>query len=175
MKHLLLVGLIFLFGACVSIPELPPQPKALVDYKAPKWVLVGGGAFTDDKGKAFYGVGSATIEARHLFPELDAQPLQRFHEAYYGRVVKELGVPGLLTMLIFLAIIVYEIFLSIQSIKHDKAYILFCSSILAIYLIAIMMGTKAVFFLLKYPANFLLYFFLGIAIKLRFLNLDKRK
>ena len=60
MKHLLLVSLIFLFGACVSIPELPPQPKALVDYKAPKWVLVGGGAFTDDKGKAFYGVGSAT-------------------------------------------------------------------------------------------------------------------
>ena len=60
MKHLLLVGLIFLFGACVSIPELPPQPKALVDYKAPKWVLVGGGAFTDSEGKAFYGVGSAT-------------------------------------------------------------------------------------------------------------------
>ena len=60
MKHLLLVGLIFLFGACVSIPEFPPQPKALVDYKAPKWVLVGGGAFTDSEGKAFYGVGSAT-------------------------------------------------------------------------------------------------------------------
>ena len=60
MKHLLLVGLIFLFGACVSIPELPPQPKALVDYKAPKWALVGGGAFTDSEGKAFYGVGSAT-------------------------------------------------------------------------------------------------------------------
>ena len=60
MKHLLLVGLIFLFGACVSVPEFPPQPKALVDYKAPKWVLVGGGAFTDSNGKAFYGVGSAT-------------------------------------------------------------------------------------------------------------------
>ena len=60
MKHLLLVGLIFLFGACVSVPEFPPQPKALVDYKAPKWVLVGGGAFTDSEGKAFYGVGSAT-------------------------------------------------------------------------------------------------------------------
>ena len=60
MKHLLLVGLIFLFGACVSIPELPPEPKALVDYKAPKWALVGGGAFTDSEGKAFYGVGSAT-------------------------------------------------------------------------------------------------------------------
>ena len=40
---------------------------------------------------------------------------------------------------------------------------------------AIMMGAKAVFFLLKYPANFLLYFFLGIAIKLRFLDLDKQK
>ena len=60
MKHLLLVSLIFLFGACVSIPELPPEPKALVDYKAPKWALVGGGAFTDSEGKAFYGVGSAT-------------------------------------------------------------------------------------------------------------------
>ena len=60
MKHLLLVGLIFLFGACVSVPEIPPQPKALVDYKAPKWALVGGGAFTDSEGKAFYGVGSAT-------------------------------------------------------------------------------------------------------------------
>ena len=60
MKHLLLVGLIFLFGACVSVPEFPPQPKALVDYKAPKWALIGGGAFTDSEGKAFYGVGSAT-------------------------------------------------------------------------------------------------------------------
>jgi len=60
MKHLLLVGLIVLFGACTSIPQIPEPPKALVDYKAPKWVLTGGGAFTDDKGKAFYGVGSAT-------------------------------------------------------------------------------------------------------------------
>ena len=60
MKHLLLVGLIFLFGACSSIPQIPDAPKALSEYNAPKWVLVGGGAFTDDKGKAFYGVGSAT-------------------------------------------------------------------------------------------------------------------
>ena len=120
-----------------------------------------------------YGVGSATIEAGHIAPE---QILElRFHEGYFARVTKELGVPGLLTMLIFLAIIVYEIFLSIHSIKYNKTYILFCSSILAIYLIAIMMGAKAVFFLLKYPANFLLYFFLGIAIKLRFLDLDKQK
>ncbi|SVC71444.1 uncharacterized protein METZ01_LOCUS324298 [marine metagenome] len=60
MKHLLLVGLIVLFGACTSIPQIPEPPKALIDYKAPKWVLVGGGAFSDDEGKAFYGVGSAT-------------------------------------------------------------------------------------------------------------------
>jgi hypothetical protein len=60
MKHLLLVGLIFLFGACSSIPQIPEPPQALVDYKAPKWVLVGGGAFSDEKGKAFFGVGSAT-------------------------------------------------------------------------------------------------------------------
>ena len=60
MKHLLLVGLIVLFGACTTIPQIPEPPKALVDYKAPKWVLTGGGAFTDSEGKAFYGVGSAT-------------------------------------------------------------------------------------------------------------------
>ena len=60
MKHLLLVGLIVLFGACTSIPQIPEPPKALIDYKAPKWVLVGGGAFSDKEGKAFFGVGSAT-------------------------------------------------------------------------------------------------------------------
>ena len=60
MKHLLLVGLIFLLGACGTIPTIPQEPKALADYAPPKWALVGGGAFTDDKGKAFYGVGSAT-------------------------------------------------------------------------------------------------------------------
>ena len=60
MKHLLLVGLLVLFGACTTIPQIPEPPKALVDYKAPKWALIGGGAFTDSEGKAFYGVGSAT-------------------------------------------------------------------------------------------------------------------
>ena len=60
MKHLLLVGLLVLFGACSTIPQIPEPPKALADYKPPAWVLVGGGAFTDVKGKAFYGVGSAT-------------------------------------------------------------------------------------------------------------------
>jgi len=120
-----------------------------------------------------FGVGSATIEAAAIAPE---QILElQFHEGFFSRATKELGVPGLFTMIIFLAMIVYEIFFSIKSIKHNKAYILFCSSILAIYLIAIMMGTKNLFFFIKYPANFLLYFFLGIAIKLRFLNLDKQK
>ena len=60
MKHLLLASLIFLLGACGTIPTIPEPPKALVDNKAPAWVLTGGGAFTDDRGKAFYGVGSAT-------------------------------------------------------------------------------------------------------------------
>ena len=59
MKYSLLVGLIFLLGACASVP-VPEEPKALSEYDAPEWVLIGGGAFTDDRGKAFYGVGSAT-------------------------------------------------------------------------------------------------------------------
>ena len=46
--------------ACAGIPKLPEPPKALVEYDPPKWVLLGGGAWEDSKGKAFYGVGSAT-------------------------------------------------------------------------------------------------------------------
>lgn len=46
--------------ACSSIPTIPDAPKALAEYDPPTWVLNGGGAFTDMKGKAFYGVGSAT-------------------------------------------------------------------------------------------------------------------
>jgi len=60
MKHFIMISLIFLLGACGTIPSIPEPPKALVDYKPPAWVLSGGGAFTDKQGKAFYGVGSAT-------------------------------------------------------------------------------------------------------------------
>ena len=60
MKHFIMISLIFLLGACSTIPTVPEPPKALLEYKPPAWVLSGGGAFTDEKGKAFYGVGSAT-------------------------------------------------------------------------------------------------------------------
>ena len=60
MKQFIMVSLILLLGACGTIPTIPQEPKALADYEPPKWALTGGGAFTDDKGKAFYGVGSAT-------------------------------------------------------------------------------------------------------------------
>jgi len=60
MKYFMMVSLILLLGACGTIPTVPEKPKALSEYNAPKWVHVGGGAFTDKDGKAFYGVGSAT-------------------------------------------------------------------------------------------------------------------
>ena len=60
MKHFIMVSLIFLLGACGTIPTIPEPPKALTEYSPPKWVISGGGAFTDKQGKAFYGVGSAT-------------------------------------------------------------------------------------------------------------------
>lgn len=52
----------FLGAACSSVPVVPDVPvlKSLSSYNPPKWVLSGGGAFTDIKGKAFFGVGSAT-------------------------------------------------------------------------------------------------------------------
>ena len=56
----MIIGLIIMGAACSSIPKIPEPPKALVEYDPPKWVLLGGGAWEDSKGKAFYGVGSAT-------------------------------------------------------------------------------------------------------------------
>ena len=61
MKYFIIIlSVLFLGTACSSIPTIPDAPKALVEYDPPTWVLNGGGAFTDMKGKAFYGVGSAT-------------------------------------------------------------------------------------------------------------------
>ena len=60
MQRFIMISLIFLLGACGTIPTAPEKPKALVSYDAPKWVLKGGGALTDKDGRAFYGVGSAT-------------------------------------------------------------------------------------------------------------------
>jgi len=61
MKYFIIIlSVLFLGTACSSIPTIPDAPKALSSYDAPDWVLNGGGAFTDIKGKAFYGVGSAT-------------------------------------------------------------------------------------------------------------------
>ena len=61
MKNVIMITiLIFMGTACAGIPTIPEPPKALVEYDPPKWVLLGGGAWSDSEGKAFYGVGSAT-------------------------------------------------------------------------------------------------------------------
>ena len=59
-NYIMIFTMLFLSTACSSIPKIPDAPKALAEYDAPTWVLRGGGAFTDENGKAFYGVGSAT-------------------------------------------------------------------------------------------------------------------
>ena len=59
-NYIMIFTMLILSTACSSVPTIPDAPKALASYDAPEWVLRGGGAFTDVKGKAFYGVGSAT-------------------------------------------------------------------------------------------------------------------
>ena len=63
MKHFIIISMLILGTACSGVQTMPDTamaPKALVEYDPPKWVLMGGGAWTDKEGKAFYGVGSAT-------------------------------------------------------------------------------------------------------------------
>jgi hypothetical protein len=59
-NYIMIFTMLFLSTACSSVPVIPDAPKALADYKAPNWVLKGSGAYSDEKGKAFFGVGSAT-------------------------------------------------------------------------------------------------------------------
>ena len=129
------------------------------------------------------GVGTATFEARHLGvggalgqfgdPTLGGQ-IEGFHEGIYAKVIKELGILGVIIVTGVFIVIIYEIFLSHKLLKNNKTS-LYCSAVLAIFLIAIIMSTKHTMFFTKYPANFLVYFFIGIAIKLRFLNIDNKE
>ena len=114
------------------------------------------------------GVGSATPEARFVV-EGGKETIGLIHEGYYQKVIKELGAIGLLVVVAFLIIIIYEIFFTIKIVTNKK-FFLFCSGVLAFYLICMIMVLKGASLFTKYPSNFLLYFFLGIVIKLRFLN-----
>jgi len=58
--YIRILTIMFLSTACTGVQTIPDAPKALSDYEAPDWVLKGSGAYSDDKGKAFFGVGSAT-------------------------------------------------------------------------------------------------------------------
>jgi len=55
------MSLLLMLNACSGVQKIPdPAPKKLSEYKPPNWVLKGSGAYTDARGKAFFGVGSAT-------------------------------------------------------------------------------------------------------------------
>jgi hypothetical protein len=60
MKNYIMITILLLSTACSSVQTIPDIPKPLSSYKAPDWVIKGGGAYSDERGKAFYGVGSAT-------------------------------------------------------------------------------------------------------------------
>ena len=93
---------------------------------------------------------------------------------FYHKVIIELGALGLLIVIIFFMIIIHEIVLSIRNIK-DKQVSVFCSLVLALFILMIIMASKGGHIFTKYPSNLLFYLFFGIAIKLRFLNLDNKK
>ena len=68
-------------------------------------------------------------------------------------------------------IIIYNIILSIKYLQDNKTS-LFCALVLSVFLVMIIIGSKGQIIFTKYPANFMFYFFVGIAIKLGLLNLD---
>ena len=127
------------------------------------------------------GVGSYTAEARYAVGSaLEASDTgfipkvgRVVHEGYYHKVLLELGVSGFLVILVFFMIILSEIILSIKKLQNRETA-LFCSLVLATFLLMIVAGTKAAA-IFRYPGNFLFFLFFGMAIKLRFLKLDNEK
>jgi len=127
------------------------------------------------------GVGSYTFEARYALGSAQEMSASGFvpqvgrviHEGYYHKVLLELGVSGLLMILVFFMIILSEIILSIRKLQNRETA-LFCSLVLAFFLLMLVGGTKATA-IFRYPANFIFFLFFGMAIKLRFLKLDHEK
>ncbi|MBI5747283.1 MAG: hypothetical protein HZA13_09810 [Nitrospirae bacterium] len=53
----ILIGFSVLMASCAGTPK---GPTPIQELKAPEWVIKGSGAFGGEKGKVFYGIGSAT-------------------------------------------------------------------------------------------------------------------
>ena len=149
-------------------------------------VFYGGAVFFEDLGYILSnhflgnGVGSYTFEARYAtgaaqdvinttFARGAEMP---YNEGYYHKVILELGVVGLLVIIAFYMIIIHEIILSINNLKDDKTSF-FCALVLAFLLLVIILLAKSSSIIVKYPVNFLFFFFLGITIKLRYLDFNK--
>ena len=79
------------------------------------------------------------------------------HESLYHKAIQELGAIGLLAVIAFFVIIVNEIILSIRFLKNNKVS-LFCSTLLAFFLLSIIISFKGASMFTKYPSNFLIYF-----------------
>ena len=119
------------------------------------------------------GVGAATREARYSEGfDRDAFFDRGIHESFYLKTIVELGIIGFITMLLFFIIIIRELVQSSRYLSNVKSSV-FCSALLAYFFIVVIGLAKGTGILNAYPGNFLLYFFLGITIKLRYLDLKK--
>jgi hypothetical protein len=120
------------------------------------------------------GVGSNTFEARYVMFPGQIGFLTPGTEIFYQKVIIELGALGLVVVIMFFMIIIHEIVLSIRNLK-DKQASVFCTLVLALFILMLIMASKGGHIFTKYPSNFLFYLFFGMAIKLRFLNFDNKK
>ena len=86
---------LLMLNACTGMQKIPdPAPKKLSDYKPPAWVLKGSGAYTDARGKAFFGVGSATgiknySLQRTVADDRARSDLAKVFEFYIGSLTKD--------------------------------------------------------------------------------------
>ena len=109
------------------------------------------------------GVGTATFQT-HYITGKSVQVGPNLNESHFFKVITELGFVGLVaTILLYLSII--KSLSNCLKFENDVGFKIFISSFIAFYLLMITINFKSMHIDL-FPSNILIYFFLGIVLKL---------
>ncbi len=116
------------------------------------------------------GLGSGTNAARYVISE----DVKLLHEGYYIKSIFELGLLGLISVLILFSSINSTILKSKEDSKHLEESI-FCILVHSFFILIIFFNLKGTSLFDNYPSNLLFLFFLGITFKLGTQEYSKKK
>ena len=117
------------------------------------------------------GLGASTPQTINV-TGVSGQIGPNLNESYFFKVIGELGFFGLIALFIFYLSIL-NFFTKCLKSENEKIFKTFISSFIAFYLTMITINFKSVHIDL-FPTNMLIYFFLGVILKLNQINNEQR-